>query len=54
MSPKAIIDYIIVHELCHTIHFNHSKNFWNLVREFSPNYKKHKLWLKKNIEMLHW
>ena len=54
MSPKIIIDYIIIHELCHTIHFNHSKNFWNLVREFSPNYKEHKLWLKKNIEMLHW
>ena len=54
MSPKAIIDYIIIHELCHTVHFNHSKNFWVLVKEFSPNYKDHKSWLKKNIEMLHW
>ena len=51
MSPKIIIDYIIIHELCHTIHFNHSKKFWNLVRDFSPNYKEHKLWLKKNFEM---
>ena len=54
MSPKIIIDYIIIHELCHTVHFNHSKNFWTLVNEFSPNYKEHKLWLKKNFEMLAW
>ena len=54
MSPKAIIDYIIIHELCHTVHFNHSKNFWILVKEFSPYYKDHKSWLKKNSEMLHW
>tara|TARA_Y100000389_G_scaffold122704_1_gene120046 strand:+ start:395 stop:1111 length:717 start_codon:yes stop_codon:yes gene_type:complete len=54
MSPKEIIDYIIIHELCHTVHFNHSKNFWILVKEFSPYYKDHKSWLKKNIEMLHW
>ena len=54
MSPKEIIDYIIIHELCHTVHFNHSKNFWILVKEFSPDYKDHKSWLKKNIEMLHW
>ena len=54
MIPKKIIDYIIIHELCHTVHFNHSKNFWILVKEFSPNYKDHKSWLKKNIEMLHW
>ena len=54
MCPKEIIDYIIIHELCHTVQFNHSKNFWILVKEFSPYYKDHKSWLKKNIEMLHW
>jgi len=33
------IDYVIVHELCHIIHFNHSKEFWNLVSKYFPNYK---------------
>jgi hypothetical protein len=35
----SIIDYVIVHELCHFIHFNHSKRFWNLVSYYIPNYK---------------
>lgn len=34
------LDYVIVHELSHFIHFNHSKSFWNLVEKYSPNYKK--------------
>ncbi len=34
------LDYVIVHELSHFIHFNHSKDFWNLVEENYPNYKK--------------
>ena len=33
------LDYVIIHELSHFIHFNHSKNFWNLVSKYSPNYK---------------
>lgn len=36
--PAEIRDYIIVHELCHLKEFNHSKNFWNLVRHTVPNY----------------
>lgn len=37
-SPD-IIDYLIVHELSHTIFMNHSKNFWNYVGQIIPNYK---------------
>lgn len=34
------IDYVIIHELSHFIHFNHSNSFWNLVGKYCPNYKK--------------
>ncbi len=33
------IDYVIIHELCHFIHFNHSKQFWECVSKYKPNYK---------------
>lgn len=48
MSPISVIDYVIVHELCHTVHKNHSKNFWNLVAQILPNYKTSKRWLQDN------
>lgn len=34
------LDYVIIHELSHFIHFNHSKEFWELVCKYEPNYKK--------------
>ncbi|HHW69703.1 MAG TPA: M48 family metallopeptidase [Tenericutes bacterium] len=34
------IDYVIIHELCHFTHFNHSKDFWKLVEKYCPEYKK--------------
>ena len=33
------IDYVIIHELCHFLEFNHSKNFWKYVKKYCPNYK---------------
>lgn len=41
------IDYVIIHELCHIIHFNHSNNFWALVEKFKKNYKINKKHLKE-------
>jgi len=34
------IDYVIIHELCHFVHFNHSSDFWKLVSKYCDNYKK--------------
>lgn len=34
------LDYVIIHELSHLVHFNHSKEFWNLVNKYCPNYKR--------------
>lgn len=34
------LDYVIIHELSHFIHFNHSKEFWKQVEKYTPNYKK--------------
>ena len=50
--PKKVIDYIIIHELCHLVHFNHSKDFWKLVEKFCPEFKKYKKWIKKNENLI--
>ena len=47
MLPVDIQRYVIIHELCHTVHFNHSAEFWRLVESFVPNYKKLRGALKK-------
>ncbi|MEA4962915.1 M48 family metallopeptidase [Lutispora sp.] len=48
MAPLNVMDYIIVHEMCHLIHMDHSKNFWSLVKSILPDYEERKLWLKIN------
>lgn len=52
MADIDVIDYVIAHEVAHTIHKNHSSDFWQLVEVIKPNYKKHKEWLKNNAELL--
>ena len=46
--PINVIDYVIIHELSHLKHMNHSSNFWNEVTIFSPQFKESKAWLKVN------
>lgn len=48
IAPSDIIDYIVVHELCHLLHMNHSKEFWEAVASQIPDYKDRKRWLKEN------
>lgn len=44
----AIIDYVIIHELAHRTHMNHSSQFWHLVAQFDPAYRTHQGWLQRN------
>jgi len=46
MAPVEVIDYVIVHELVHTLHKNHSSSFWQEVNSIMPKYKVAKKWLK--------
>lgn len=47
MAPIKIIDYIVVHELCHSFQSNHNDQFWNEVDKVMPDYLERKNWLKK-------
>lgn len=47
MSPQWVIDYVIVHEICHLRYMNHSKEYWKMVSLYVPEYKKAREWLNK-------
>lgn len=48
MAPPEVMDYVIIHELCHLKYMNHTKQFWSLVEQHMPEYNKPKAWLKEN------
>lgn len=52
MAPIEVIDYVIIHELVHTIYKNHSKRFWQNVEMYLPNWKESRKWLKDNKSWL--
>ena len=48
MAPPEVLDYVVIHELCHLIEFNHSPRFWRLVEGQMPEYAFWKKWLKEH------
>lgn len=48
MAPRAVIDYLIVHETSHLRHLDHSPRFWKTVSTLCPDYKEHRDWLNRN------
>ena len=52
LAPPAVLDYVVVHELCHLTHMDHSKDFWALVESVCPDYRTHRKWLKEHGQEL--
>ncbi len=48
LAPEEVLDYVVVHELCHRLEMNHSPRFWEEVRRVLPDYERARRWLRKN------
>jgi predicted metal-dependent hydrolase len=46
-APEQVIDYLIIHELLHTVVMNHTHKFWTLMKSYYPDYKESVKWLEK-------
>jgi len=51
-APDKVIDYLVAHEIAHTVHKNHQKSFWALVEKIHPQYKESRTWLKNNAYII--
>ena len=52
LAPPDVLDYVVVHELCHLIHLDHSPAFWALVGSVLPDYRARRRWLKEHGDEL--
>ena len=52
MAPPEVLDYVVVHELAHFTHMDHSKAFWATVESVPPDYEKHRKWLNEHGQEL--
>ena len=52
LAPLEVVDYVVVHELVHTVFHNHSKQFWARVGSVMPDSPKHRRWLRENGRQL--
>ncbi len=48
LAPPEVLDYVVVHELCHRKEMNHSQRFWAEVERLIPDWKKHRAWLRRS------
>jgi predicted metal-dependent hydrolase len=51
-APPDVMRYVVIHECCHLCEMNHSADFWALVAGHCPDYKRARLWLRKNGQVL--
>ncbi|WP_410515060.1 SprT family zinc-dependent metalloprotease [Paenibacillus sp. BR2-3] len=52
MAPVEVIDYVIIHELCHLLHMNHDRSFWRRVGSFMPDYKEKQEFLARHGQFM--
>ena len=48
LGPEAVLDYVVWHEACHLVVFDHSRAFWDLVERHLPDYREPRRWLRDN------
>lgn len=48
LAPPGVLDYVVVHELCHLKHMDHSREFWAAVESVMPDYRERRRWLKEH------
>jgi len=53
MAPEPVCDYVIIHELCHLVHMDHSERFWKLVESVCPQYRRYRTWLREQGKSLY-
>jgi predicted metal-dependent hydrolase len=53
MVPEEVLDYVVIHELCHLKEMNHSSQFWKIVSTYSPRWREHRKWLNHHRMELH-
>ena len=51
-APKAVVEYVVYHELAHVRHKNHSVHFWREVEKYCPDWRTHRAWLKQNAYLM--
>ena len=52
LAPGQVQDYVVIHELCHRKHMNHSREFWEEVQQYCPDYRACRKWLRENQQSL--